>query len=340
MASIQRLKRGYRVKYREGGRGTEPKYITGLRTKDDAVQAKQRIEAELDARGAIIPGTLISLQQLLVRWERVKLSGRAPNDKAGTEEASRRMRRHCELMGWRTTLDVTPSSIATWRERQQGTTRVGSYLHALLAWGRDFADQVVDHRSLAALRPPRKARVAPQVLLTVDRVAEAFRQATAWSPDCGALIHCLATYGWRPITASRLSVGDLRGDRILTRVKGGHEVEHPLLEASLALLRPLCEGRALADPLFKDPRTGERWAARNPGTISAFCRDHLALQAYDLKRFAASHLLAAMEPHEAKLFTGHLTTTQLMLYPRSNKDSARAALSKLHALVGPTKAET
>ncbi len=207
-------------------------------------------------------------------------------------------------------------------------------VRAVLRWASETLDQYVDPRALVALRPRPTGRRPRKELPTGAFMANWQRKADAASSSAGALVHCLATYGWRPITAADLVVGnlDLRAGMMTTTVKGGDVIRHPLLAKTMKRLRPLVEGRGKREPLFLNPGTGKAW---DPSSSSGFsivrwCRDYLCMSSYDLKRWAISSMLERkMEPQTVALFTGHRTLSQVLTYARTNEEKARKALASL-----------
>lgn len=336
MASLETLKNGYRVMWREGGRGSPKKYTPLITSKKDALAAKERIEGEVAANAPIRRGVTLPLVELLERWRVARVND--GNDPFFALRDKTRLLHHVTEQGWTTTADLTPMAVLTWRGDSDRTSGASRLWQAFLRWCRDYADQPIHAKVLVALRPPRREEVEPGRLLSTEEVAALEAKATKLSPDYGALVHCLATYGWRPITAARLTVADLDLDAgtIRTRVKskkvkGGRVVVHPLHPTTLALLRPIVAGRKPEDPLFIDGRVGKAFdavGAKGAGrTISLWCRDHLGEQVYNLKRYAISRLLEAMIPVKTiMLFTGHTTERQVYKYGRSNEEKQREAL--------------
>lgn len=207
-------------------------------------------------------------------------------------------------------------------------------LRALLRWSLENLDQQVDSRSLIALRPQPRRRRPKQQLLTDNDLKSVQAKADATTPSVGALIHCLMTYGWRPITAADLIVEDYHAARgvIVTRVKGGDVIEHPLLPETIKRLNEITKNRLKMDPLFTHPRTGKAWhpSSSSGYSIVQFCRVWLGTMSYDLKRAAISKMLArGIPPQTVALFTGHRTISQVLTYARTNEDVAREALALL-----------
>jgi hypothetical protein len=337
MPSLERLRSGYRIKWREGGRGSKEHTTPVIASKPEAAAALARITAELAARKPLRRGIALPLEQVLQRWRIAKLSGDEPNDEWTTDDAIRRARKHFTAMGWTTTEGITPAEVQRWRDTTANTRRAGAIIRAILWWAKDYAEQWVDDRTLAALRPQKgKWKRKERELPPVAAVVQAYYTACAISENLGALVHVASLYAWRPITLAKLDVRDIQGDIANAKVKGARIVPVPLMPQTVEMLARISQGRKPEDPLFTDPRTGERWALHYSRAISQYCRDNLGIHVYDLKYFAASNLLALLPPHRAKRISTHLTTGQLVGYGRSNMDDARSAIASVMAASNAT----
>lgn len=331
MPWIEKRPGGYVVRWREGGRNT-PAQCTPIITRKDLAKAKaEEIADQVAARGVLRPGVDLSMREILGRWKIAKAARGARDihlDKAHTRLASL-----TAAQGWTNTRKITPATVEEWRQAG-GSPRGGAMLRAVLRWASETCDQYVDPRAMVALRPRPTKRRPRKELPPAAYVTNWQAKADKASPSAGALVHCLGTYGWRPITAADLVVGDLdlEAGMITTAVKGGDIVRHPLLPATLKRLRPLVADRAKAEPLFLHPETGKAW---NPSSSSGFsivrwCRDYLCMSSYDLKRWAISTMLERkMEPQTVALYTGHRTLSQVLTYARTNEEKARKALAAL-----------
>ena len=331
MSWIEKRPGGYVVRWREGGRGTPAKCSPIYARKDDANTKAAEIDHEVAARQPLRVGIDLPLSEIIKRWKVMRLS-RGSRD-IHVDKAVSRIEHVVNGAGWATTRAITPAEVEAWKQAG-GSPRAGAMVRALLRWASENLDQYVDSRTIIALRPRPTRRRPRKDLPTQAQLAEWQQQADEASDSAGALVHCLATYGWRPITAADLVVGDLdlAAGTITTTVKGGDVVRHPLLPATLARLRPLVKGRGKREPLFLHPVTGKGW---EPSSSSAFsivrwCRDHLKMSSYDLKRWAISSMLGhKMEPQTVALFTGHRTISQVLTYARTNEERAREALAFL-----------
>ncbi|MEY2855639.1 MAG: Phage integrase family [Pseudomonadota bacterium] len=330
MPWIDQTKNGYIVRWREGGRTSPIKSTPLIERKDEAQAAKRRIETELAAKGQIRHGVDVPMDELLMRWKARRLARGGRLIHVAKELA--RLTSLTNDNAWTTCRAVTPESVEKWRQAG-GSPRAGAYLRAVLSWASETLDQAVDHRTLVALRPQPTTRRAKPPLATSAQLTAWQALADDASPSAGALLHCLATYGWRPITAADLRVRhlDLARGTITTTVKGGDVIEHPLLPDTIHRLRPLVAGRKPDDALFVDPRTDRAWIADSSarGSIVDWC-NALGLRSYDLKRWAISGMLSrGLPPQTVRLFTGHRTISQVLTYATTNEDVARQALAHL-----------
>lgn len=330
MAWIDKTPNGYVVRWREGGRRSPILTTPLIARKDQAVTTLARIEAEVAALGPVRRGGDLPLAEVLQRWKasRVARGARAIH----LDKAMSRLSAMIKACGWDSCPDITTESIETWRAGG-GSPRAGAYLRAVLRWASETIGQRVAPSVLVALRPRPTGRRPRPALVGARQIADWQALADAASPSAGALLHCLATYGWRPITAADLQVRHYDRERgmITTTVKGGDVVEHPVLPETIKRLTPLVKGRGPDDPLFIDPRTQEAWNpnASARGSIVRWCSE-LGLRSYDLKRWAISGMLRrGLPPQTVRLFTGHRTISQVLAYARTNEDEARAALSQL-----------
>lgn len=319
---------GYIVRWRDsdGSHCTEV-----IDRKPLALVRKAEIATELAARRQAKTATDIPLAEILKRYQ-LRQIARGSRD-IHVDKQVGRMARLCLDQHWALCRQVTPASVEEWRQGG-GSPRAGAYLRAVLRWAKETLNQRVDDRALVALRPRPLSRRPKPALVTIAQIGQCQDQADKLGPEVGTLVHCLATYGWRPITAADLKVQDLdlATGTITTLVKGGDTVRHPLLPETLARLRPLVKGRGGHEALFLMPFTGEVWSpnASEATSISRWLFKALGLRAYDLKRWAISSMLAhKLEPQTVALFTGHRTISQVLTYARTNEERARAALASL-----------
>lgn len=329
MATIEKNGSTYRVRQFVGGKY---KTVAKADTKAEALRLQSRIEEEERAKSSVIYGTQLPLGELLSRWRLAKLS--AGNDPLHTAASEKRVRTVCDARGWHGTASVTALEVSQYRQAG-GCARTCSLLGGILRWSADTLDQRIDPKALVALRAGRAGRRPSPDLVSAKRVAELEAKAQGMSDSAAALVHCLSTYGWRPITAARLVVRDFDAvaGAITCQVKGGDVVRHLLLADTVDRLRRRVANAGPTEPLFLDPRTGNGW--RIIGGISRWSQDHLRIKIYDLKRYAISTMLnRGIPPHDIAAFTGHRTVSQVLKYSRSNEDRQRMALGALGKSLG------
>lgn len=346
MASLERLPSGrWRVRWREGGRGSPWHKSPSVEGKAAAVVMRAQIEADLVARAGRRAGAIESLRVLAAAWILHKVAaGRDPDH---TRREGIRLRALLDRYGWADLVELTPAQIDAARQQTHNadgepirwSPRAGALLAACLRWAVERRGAAIDPRALVALRPGPPRRQPPRTLVGADEVQRWQTTAEAISPDCGALVHCLTRYGWRPITAARLRVADLDQVRRVIRVavKGGDVIEHPIMPDTAELLAQLAAGRQPGDPLFEDPRTGRAFAISGCYTVPQWWRDHIGAKSYDAKRWAISHLLRVAPPHEVAKITGHRTPAVLFRYAMTTEERSRSILDKAWAHHGHTE---
>jgi hypothetical protein len=326
MATIERVGSKWRVRqFRDGKLQT----VASCSTKPDALQILRRIEDEEAARGRVMRGSQVPMTEILARWRAAKVAD--GNDPLHTAAAEVRLKNLAERHNWQTTGAVTALAVSDYR-KDGGSPRTCAFLAGVLRWARDTLDQHVEPKALLALRAGKSGRRPSPVLLTSERVAAIEELAGRMSSSAGTLVHCLATYGWRPITAARMVVADFDavGGTITCRVKGGDVVRHLLLPETITRLRWRAAEAKPQDPLFIDPRTMSGWALSGSYTISQWSRDHLRAKVYDLKRYAISTMLSrGVPPQDVAQFTGHRTISQVLRYARTNEQRQRETLAAL-----------
>jgi hypothetical protein len=326
MATIERIGTKWRVRQFSGGK---LRTVASCSTKPDALVILRRIEEQEQARGRVVRGSQLPLSEVLARWSAAKIA--EGNDPLHTQAAETRLRNMAERLNWASTMAVTVLAVSSYR-MANGSPRTCSFLAAVLRWARDTLDQHVDPKALLALRPGKANRKPAKPLLTAEQVAAVEALAGQMHSNAATLVHCLSTYGWRPITAARMVVADFDavGGTITCRVKGGDVVRHLLLPETTARLRWRVAEAKPQDPLFVDPRTKAGWALAGSYTISQWSRDHLRTKVYDLKRYAISTMLnKGIPPQDIAQFTGHRTIAQVLRYARTNELRQAATLAIL-----------
>lgn len=244
--------------------------------------------------------------------------------------------------------DVTVQMAATLRKKAK---RTAAGLRAILRWSRGHLGTPFDPMVDEALKPPpSKSEITGRL---TDREARAVL-ARARRHGQLPLIACLMVYGWRPITACRLNVGnvDLKGARINLSIK--HDAKpwvHPLFPFHVEMLRPLVEGRPADEPLFVPPRPPktkkglphqrqcERWTISNGGSAGMlavwFRRNMLRdVGTKQIRKLAISRMRsgewpwkAPMDPVDVRRFTGQKTDAIVQRYEQTNMERARAFMA-------------
>jgi hypothetical protein len=328
MPWLERRPGGYLVRWHDAnGKHTSAIYPVKM----DALTKRREVTDTLAATKPVRTGRDMSMGELLKRFRQRQLArgGRDLN----VDKQIERIASICAARGWDSPRKITPASVEEWRQAG-GSPRAGAYLRSLLRWASETLDQSVDQRTLIALRPRPLRRRPKADLATKAQLADWQAKADAISPHVGAIVHCLALYGWRPITAADLRVQDLdlKAGMITTAVKGGDIVRHPLRRETIKRLRPLVKDRPATAPLFLHPTTGKGWSAdsRDAHSVARWIGAALGMKVYDLKRWAISTMLACkIEPQTVALFTGHRTISQVLTYARTNEERAREALAAL-----------
>lgn len=326
MATLERTGKRWRVRQFLSGKLVT---VASCKTKPEAEAVLRRIEEEERARSSVVYASQIPMTEILERWEVAKVAD--DNDPLHTAKAKSRLKTLVTSRNWHATASITPLEVSNYR-KAGGSPRACALLAAVLRWATDTLDQYTNPKTLLALKPGRPGRRPSPVLMLAQRVAEVEATAAAESESAAALVHCLSTYGWRPITAARHKVRDFdeAGASITCAVKGGDVVRHLLLPETIGRLARLVAGRGPDEPLFIDPRTGKAWALDGARSISEWAETHLKIKVYDLKRYAITTMLNRGIPaHDVASFTGHRTISQVLKYSRTNEERQALALGKM-----------
>lgn len=304
--------RRWRLRWREGGRGSKLRTSERYETKRDALDALQALEARLAAIKPMANRLVISWTEIRVRWLKLKTGRYAL-------EAARAMDLHTK--GWSSVRDATPAALAM---IPMGALRS---VKACLRWADLHLGQSIDYRVLRVVGVRKRAkRVRPQLLDDAE-VARLVQAAQESSPGNGAIAHLVATYGHRAENLVRLTADNFTGGRLTFRVKGGEEISHSLLEATQSLLSPLL---ATKGPIFLN-HLGVPW--RSGQEFAAWFHHWLGVCYYQLKRAAISRWLAkGADPKTIASITGHKTVSLLLdTYAATNEHRQAAALAMLRA---------
>lgn len=301
-----------------------------------------RIEAELAARHAPRAGAVESLQTFVRAWAAARVA--EGKDPTHTREDVARLDALLARHAWADAVDLTPADVDSARAATQTATepprpcrwsgRAGALLATVLRWACERRGASIDRRAIAALRPgPERRRAFPRDLVDEKTVAVWTAKAEDISPSCAAIVHCLALYGWRPITAGRMLVGDVDLARrvVRARVKGGDVIEHPIVDETAGRLAKIIGTRQASEPLFIDPRTGRAFEDVGSYSVAAWWRWHIGSRSYDAKRYAISRLLRHAPPHEVARITGHRCPQVLFRYATTAEERTRAILEQATA---------
>jgi hypothetical protein len=312
-------RRAWRVRWREGGRGTPQKASEWFDNKDDAERAKQVADGKQAAAKKIDSRTLMTLYEIIQRWKKKKKEkGRSARY---IDESADRLADLFADKEWTRTTDVCDTDTLT-----RGTFFL---VRALLQFANTKLGQPIPQ-----LDPPDAPKRRPmQDLLTKEAVDELIHKAAEWRIDTGAIAHLVAVYGHRPESLVGLPVKALKAGKLALPVKSGDDVEHPLLPETIELLQRVIKGRKKDDPMFLD-HTGEKWKNGHAFSTWFFHRigDH-KVGIYQLKRYALTRMLSAgLDVATIASITGHRTPQTILKYARTNIDKQRAALKALEGL--------
>lgn len=317
MSSLERIGKSWRVRWREGGRGSKLLSSPRFETKDEAEEFQRQLDARMEARKA--PGGLpLTGRQLAERW-RIWLAkaGRTPRY---VETAADRVIKSLgdDLL--------THLSRDTLRALPLGRRRV---VQAALRWGRSELYAAIPEvcLRLPISSPPR--RVVPD-LMTDDAFTSIQAAADAVSPSMGAIVHLVGSYGHRPESLAKLRRADIEAGppaRISLTVKGGDRIRHPIATETMKRLQ--------AAPLpFIDPRTGKPFL--DGWSIAVVYRSCLGRSRwkpepgiYALKRRAISTMLGrGLDAATIASITGHRRPDVLVRhYARTNEERQTKALT-------------
>ncbi len=242
---------------------------------------------------------------------------------------------------WNEAQDITRSEIDRWWKDTKGVgvRRPLAQVLSLLRWAFQARDVDVSAKVLTYKAPRQQRKVKETELLTplqvklITEAAAGFRATSgergrptvSWSgfaTHLVALMHYLSTYGARPSTACKLTLGQVNFSRSTLRLsaKRSGEWEHPLRDDTLKYFALLAEGREkkLTAPLFLNNRRAgwKLTAAGEAGQLSWWYQkhigEHLELGKLDgisrLKDYALTTMRRnGMTLEEISKFSGHLT---------------------------------
>ncbi len=347
MAWYEKTRSGHRARFSVIGKATPasgPFFPSRTEAKEWAIQHGH------DA------GDITTIAELAENWRKVKLAEKRLMPSYIAEAEKRVMDLAASRM-WERLNDITMSNLNAWKIDAGGVgiSKTLACLLALLRWGRRQYGLSIDAAVLRHETPKAPRKVMADVLLTDHQVSLIMERAMGLGPGVAALIHYLATYGPRPITACTRKVSDVdfTAGTILVDGKRSGQWRHALLPETVDLFAVATRGRTLDDALFLQPRrTGSRkgadrghgWPVSSDHSAASLCewyRHNLGRPIcgkamdgiYHLKRYAITGMLArGIDPATVAKFTGHLSLPQVLLYARGNLTTTKTALEKLSVL--------
>lgn len=334
MAHLERIAHGWRVVWREGGRGSprhkSPVYHPKARATAELEAIQARLAAQRAPRGAVL-----GWSELVARY----LTHRRGTTQAHRTKTERTLQALAKARGWRTAGDITPTNA-------EGLGRYQArLLRALLNYASDHLDQRVDRRVIVQIRP-KAPRRTPLRLLTDDQVAALIAEADRWHPANGFLVHAIALYGHRAETlvALRWSDLDLDAGTIRLRVKSGDTIEHQLHPGTISRLQSLHSHAGQPAPsthvccghLARPWKDGSEVAAWMGHSLKA--ADGTRTGVLDLRRYAITRMLDATkgDARTVSAITGHRTPSLLLNVYSRTSEARKAALVGALSLPGDT----
>lgn len=325
-------------------------------TRGEAARAAKDLEAKIGPtvrrkRGGLgpQPPLYLTIEQIAERWKETR-EGTAIAQRPGADRyMSDAVRMACgvaEDLGWITSADANAADVATLKRttKNVGIARPLGYLRAILRWAAENAEQPLDRAADVALRAPQSRKGLADLM--TDREA-LVALARARRLQQLPVISCLATYGWRPITACRLKVGDvdLKREQIRIAVKhDGSPWTHPLFAFHVEQLRPLVKGRDPAEPLFLNTHGKVGWTNSKLGGFYRHCLRPAGTGSgniYALKRLAMTRMDLGLWPwseplsiSDIQMFTGHKTKEQVLRYLATSMTRARSLVRGARGAVG------
>jgi hypothetical protein len=245
-------------------------------------------------------------------------------------DAAKRLAVVIAKRGWSAPDRLTGSDLKAWAREDPAWLQPSRYLRSVLRWAVD--DHGVPIRPDAlAWKPAQPKRSAKPALLTDAQVDAIRQQAAEYGARAEAVIDYLLSYGARPITASRLRLGNIdfaAGELVLTDEKHSGGWRHALYDHHLATWPTLTEGWAVgpasaigtADvptlPIFPHYLHNRPWRVKDgrASELILWYRNTIAKKLklgrmggiYHLKRWAITRMFRArIDPATIAAFTGH-----------------------------------
>lgn len=342
MASIHKEGRGrtatYRVRWREGGRGSKLHASPRFDNQLDAAAFLRELEPQLAAKRKLIHGAVVGWGEAVDRY----VAAHHDSTPSHLRHVRDTLTAMAKAKGWKRPVDVTTAEV-------QGMPMYHARcLRSLLRFADEVLAQPIDRRVIAAVKIPTRPR-QPTRLLTEAQVVELIEAADRWHPADGLLVHLIACYGHRAQSciALRWRDVDLATGTITLPVKSGDIHRHPLAPATLDRVRGLPGNTGNTDDPLIVGHLGRPWRSGAEvagwiihslrGPSPGLGKDGKPLEGtkagvLDLRRYAITHLLDASngDPRTAASITGHRTPTLLLnTYARTNDARQLAVLSRL-----------
>lgn len=314
--SIVRHGKGWRVVYREGGRGSKRGWTETRPSKREAIADAEVVRGRLLAAQQLGAGRVRLLwSEVVDRWAASRKPGRYRDEAV----------RYLKALPWSQASDATAAAIQAMPGYWQRAAL------SCLRWAVRLLDQPVDPRALSV--PVKRKPMRPKTPLLADQVvSDVQREADEFAAGTGAMVHLISTYGHRAenLVAQLPDAVGLEAATLTLQVKGGDVVRHPLLPETVERLRPLVER---GGPLFLN-HLGKPW--KDGRAFSSWFGHTFGFGYMDLRRRAITRMLAAgLDAKTVASITGHRTVSLLLnTYARTNEDRQRAAIETLASLNG------
>ena len=320
MASIHAHGSGYRAHFTDA---------TGKSKAGPTCLTAALAQAWARANGA---GGVVTLAQLADLYEK---------DGSNRADIALSVRRTALAQQWIDPRRIKMLDLAEWTKSDEYRYTRGKALRLVLAWA--VHEQLIElPPALANWRPKRPARRPTKSLLTDAQVAAIRDKAASYGQRAVAIIDYLLTYGARPITACRLTRGDLdpvRAELVIESAKHSGGWRHAVRLGDVETWTQL--SKEPTDPLFPHWREDRAWRITDGSAqeLINWYRNNIGSKVvgldgldtiYSLKRRAVTSMWSAgIDVPTMASFTGHQHLGTLMNYGRTNPDVQRAALLKL-----------
>lgn len=317
MPYLERTRGGWRVAWRNGGRGSKIQKGKTYQTKADATAALRGVAAELDASRPLTMGEPLTWAQVVTRYCAARAKRTKPAHRSDLRLAALALaKRH----SWTMAADVQPSQTAALGPLH------ARYMRALLRFAGDECGQRINRIALAKCRS-RSPRRKAEGLLTAEQVAALQSWADKASPGDGMIVHLISTYGHRAESLVYLGRAAWDGETLTLPIKSGDMHAHPVLPATAARLAALPGG----GPPFLS-HLGKAWPSGKD--FACWMRHGHGVGVLPLRRYAVTRLLDVCQGDARTVasITGHRTPSLLLnVYARTSETRQRTALAGLAA---------